>query len=125
VMSDSFFFQAEDGIRDFHVTGVQTCALPIYSDIIGHSDAIRLIRKELDVVAASDLPVLLLGETGVGKEVFANYLHRQSPRASRPMIYVNCAALPENLAESELFGHLKGAFSGATSDRPGRFESAD
>ncbi|QQD21170.1 nitric oxide reductase transcriptional regulator NorR [Venatoribacter cucullus] len=95
------------------------------SDIIGHSDAIRQIRKELDVVAASDLPVLLLGETGVGKEVFANYLHRQSPRASRPMIYVNCAALPENLAESELFGHLKGAFSGATSDRPGRFESAD
>ena len=94
-------------------------------DIIGHSDAIRQIRKELDVVAASDLPVLLLGETGVGKEVFANYLHRQSPRASRPMVYVNCAALPENLAESELFGHLKGAFSGATSDRAGRFESAD
>ena len=95
------------------------------SDIIGHSDAIRSIQHELDVVAVSGLPVLLLGETGVGKEIFASYLHRRSDRASRPMVYINCAALPENLAESELFGHVKGAFSGASSDRPGRFETAD
>ena len=95
------------------------------SEIIGQSEAIRRIRKELDVVAGSDLPALLLGETGVGKEVFANYLHRQSSRAHKPMIYVNCAALPENLAESELFGHVEGAFTGASTDRAGRFESAD
>ncbi|MCA6063725.1 nitric oxide reductase transcriptional regulator NorR [Thalassolituus marinus] len=94
-------------------------------DIIGHSDAIKAIRHELDVVAMSDLPVLLLGETGVGKELFAAYLHRKSDRANRPMVYINCAALPENLAESELFGHVKGAFSGAGADRAGRFESAD
>lgn len=94
-------------------------------DIIGNSPAIRQIKKELEVVAGSDLPVLLLGETGVGKEVFASYTHRHSARASQPMIYINCAALPEQLAESELFGHVKGAFSGATSDRAGRFESAD
>jgi len=81
--------------------------------------------QELTVVANSDLPVLLLGETGVGKELFARHLHRSSARANKPMIYINCAALPESLAESELFGHNKGAFSGAHSERAGRFEAAD
>ena len=79
---------------------------------------------ELHAVSKADLPVLLLGETGVGKELFARELHRHSTRADRPMIYVNCAALPESLAESELFGHSKGAFSGASSERGGRFEAA-
>ena len=79
----------------------------------------------MDVVANSELPVLLLGETGVGKELFARRLHRKSPRHNAPLIHVNCAALPESLAESELFGHVKGAFSGAMSDRPGRFEAAN
>ncbi|OZB35075.1 MAG: nitric oxide reductase transcription regulator, partial [Alishewanella sp. 34-51-39] len=83
------------------------------------------ILQELDVVASSELPVLLLGETGVGKELFARQLHRRSGRADKPMIYVNCAALPESLAESELFGHSKGAFSGALSERAGRFDAAD
>jgi len=68
--------------------------------------------------------VLLLGETGVGKELFARRLHRKSRRRKKPMVHVNCAALPESLAESELFGHVKGAFSGATHDRAGRFEAA-
>lgn len=94
------------------------------SEILGHSDAIQSLLHELDLVADSDLPILLLGETGVGKELFARRLHRHSRRSQRPMIQVNCAALPESLAESELFGHVKGAFSGATSDRPGRFEAA-
>jgi anaerobic nitric oxide reductase transcription regulator len=71
------------------------------------------------------LPVLLLGETGVGKELFARRLHGLSRRRNKPLIQVNCAALPESLAESELFGHVKGAFSGATSDRPGRFDAAN
>ncbi len=93
-------------------------------DILGQSPEITHLIEELKVVADSDLPVLLLGETGVGKELFARHLHRHSAR-SRPLVHVNCAALPESLAESELFGHVKGAFSGASQDRAGRFEAAD
>ncbi|MCC2597672.1 nitric oxide reductase transcriptional regulator NorR [Pusillimonas sp. MFBS29] len=94
------------------------------SEIVGTSDAITQLLHELDVVADSDLPVLLTGETGVGKELFARRLHRRSRRSQQPMVHVNCAALPESLAESELFGHVKGAFSGASSERAGRFEAA-
>ena len=94
-------------------------------DILGQSDAIAQLLHELNVVADSELPVLLLGETGVGKELFAHRLHRLSRRHDKPLIHINCAALPESLAESELFGHVRGAFSGAMSDRPGRFEAAD
>ena len=94
-------------------------------EIIGQSATLLRVLQELDVVAASDLPVLLLGETGVGKELFARRLHRMSTRCAKPMVYVNCAALPESLAESELFGHCKGAFSGALSERAGRFDAAD
>ena len=94
------------------------------TEILGHSEAIQSLLHEIDRVADSDLPILLLGETGVGKDLFARRLHRHSRRSERPMIQVNCAALPESLAESELFGHVKGAFSGATTDRPGRFEAA-
>ncbi|WP_438863299.1 nitric oxide reductase transcriptional regulator NorR [Neptunicella sp.] len=94
-------------------------------ELIGQSKALQQILQELAVVANSDLPVLLLGETGVGKELFARQLHRSSARANKPLVYINCAALPENLAESELFGHNKGAFSGAHNERAGRFEAAD
>ncbi|MEX6504009.1 nitric oxide reductase transcriptional regulator NorR [Pseudomonas zhanjiangensis] len=94
-------------------------------EILGQSAAIRELLAELDVVADSELPVLLLGETGVGKELFARRLHSLSRRRHKPLIQVNCAALPESLAESELFGHVKGAFSGASSDRPGRFDAAN
>ena len=95
------------------------------SDIVGQSEAITHLLHELQVVADSELPVLLLGETGVGKELFAHRLHQLSRRAAKPLVHVNCAALPESLAESELFGHVRGAFSGAVSDRPGRFEAAE
>ncbi|WP_461517051.1 nitric oxide reductase transcriptional regulator NorR [Porticoccus sp.] len=94
-------------------------------EIIGQSQALQGLLHELSVVADSELPVLLLGETGVGKELFARRVHILSRRAAQPMVHVNCAALPESLAESELFGHVKGAFSGAANDRPGRFEAAD
>lgn len=94
-------------------------------DIIGRSSRLMNVMQELAVVAQSDLPVLLLGETGVGKELFARQLHQQSTRSQQPLIYVNCAALPETLAESELFGHTRGAFSGASQERAGRFDSAD
>ena len=94
-------------------------------EIIGQSLVIRQLLDELEVVADSELPVLLTGETGVGKELFARHLHQRSRRRRRPLIQINCAALPESLAESELFGHVKGAFSGASNARAGRFEAAD
>lgn len=102
-----------------------TALLAEEGEILGQSEAIRQLLGELDVVADSELPVLLLGETGVGKELFARRLHSLSRRRNKPLIQVNCAALPESLAESELFGHVKGAFSGATTDRPGRFDAAN
>ncbi|HEX4985737.1 MAG TPA: nitric oxide reductase transcriptional regulator NorR [Burkholderiales bacterium] len=100
-------------------------SLPEGDEIIGQSGAVTRLLHELEVVADSELPVLLLGETGVGKELFARRLHRLSRRRAKPLVHVNCAALPESLAESELFGHVRGAFSGASADRPGRFEAAD
>ena len=93
-------------------------------EIVAHSDAMRRLLDESKVVAQSELTVLLLGETGVGKELLARRLHRLSPRHGQPLVMVNCAALPESLAESELFGHAKGAFSGATTERTGRIEAA-
>jgi Nif-specific regulatory protein len=96
-----------------------------YHTFIGESKA---IREKLEIVlraAKTDSSVLLLGESGVGKELFAEQIHLHSPRSNNPLIRVNCAALPENLLESELFGHVKGAFTGASSDRRGRFELAD
>ncbi|MDE3009491.1 MAG: nitric oxide reductase transcriptional regulator NorR [Pseudomonadota bacterium] len=97
---------------------------PVGDEIIGQSPELRRLLREIEVVARSELPVLLLGETGVGKELFAHRLHRSSARP-KPLVHVNCAALPESLAESELFGHVRGAFSGATTDRAGRFEAGD
>lgn len=94
-------------------------------ELIGRSAAMQELRREIDTVAQSDLAVLILGETGVGKELVAEQLHARSTRAERPLVYVNCAALPETLAESELFGHRKGAFTGADRDRVGKFELAD
>ncbi|ART80738.1 nitric oxide reductase transcriptional regulator NorR [Oceanisphaera avium] len=93
--------------------------------ILGQSEGLKELLRELEVVADSELPVLLTGETGVGKDLFAHRLHQLSRRRSSPLVQVNCAALPESLAESELFGHVKGAFSGAHHARAGRFETAD
>lgn len=91
----------------------------------GRSKAFRQLQSEIALVSGSDLGVLITGETGVGKELVAQAIHAASARAPRPMISINCAALPENLVESELFGHVRGAFSGATRDRPGKFELAN
>jgi transcriptional regulator with GAF, ATPase, and Fis domain len=89
------------------------------------SAVLRHAAERAGIAAESDLPVLLLGETGTGKERFAYLIHRMSPRGSRELVAVNCAAIPESLAESYLFGHFRGAFSGASSDKKGMFESAD
>ncbi|MCF8488753.1 MAG: sigma 54-interacting transcriptional regulator [Rhodospirillum sp.] len=93
--------------------------------LVGRSAAFTLALDLLTKVAVADTTVLFLGETGVGKEVFAQALHRASRRAGRPFVAVNCAAIPENLIEAELFGVEKGAFTGANVSRPGRFERAD
>src|SRR5579883_1542293 len=89
------------------------------------SPAMRQIRTQLPLVAKVDVPVLLLGESGVGKEVIARLIHRLSPRANRPLLKINCAALPTELLESELFGYDPGAFTGAVRPKPGKFELCD
>ncbi len=94
------------------------------NQILGTSEAIQRVRQEVELVARSDFAVLITGETGVGKELVARAVHLNSARAEQPLIYVNCAALPETIVESELFGHLRGAYTGATSDRAGKFEIA-
>jgi transcriptional regulator with GAF, ATPase, and Fis domain len=92
---------------------------------IGESAPMRHVLETLRRVAASAATVCLLGETGTGKEVLARYLHRLSPRAGKPFVAIDCGAIPESLIESELFGHEKGAFTGATSARPGLFREAE
>ena len=98
---------------------------PLPGDVIACGPATRGVFAEVALVAPSEARVLITGESGVGKEVVADLLHRWSPRAAGRLIKVNCAAIPENLLESELFGHEKGAFTGATAQRIGRFEEAD
>lgn len=95
------------------------------SDMVGKSKALLEVRARVEKFAAHDLPVLILGESGTGKELLARQLHRSSARASRPWLAVNCAALPDGLLLSDLFGHRRGAFTGAHADRVGVFESAD
>ncbi|MEZ4446343.1 MAG: nitric oxide reductase transcriptional regulator NorR [Polyangiaceae bacterium] len=94
-------------------------------ELLGTSPAMEALRREVDLVARAGLPVLVTGETGTGKELVAHALHRGSSRSDRPLIYVNCAALPASVAESELFGHVRGAFTGAERHRTGKLELAD
>ena len=94
-------------------------------ELLGQSDAMKYLHFRIRQVAPSDTTVLILGETGTGKELVADAVHALGPRKDRPLVKVNCAALPAALAESELFGHEKGAFTGSTAQRKGRFELAD
>jgi len=94
-------------------------------EIVGRSYAIRALIETIDRVAATDARVLITGENGTGKELVARAMHRQSRRASGPFVEVNCAAIPSELIESELFGHMKGSFTGAVQDRAGKFEQSD
>ena len=104
-----------DEIRSSHSVG----------GIIGESLGLKKVLEQVKLVAAADSSVLVLGESGVGKELIARGIHEQSPRAQRPLVKVNCASIPRELFESEFFGHAKGSFTGATRDRAGRFELAD
>ena len=94
-------------------------------EIIGQSPVIQTLKNEIKLVAASNFSVLILGDTGVGKELVARNIHLHSARKDQPLIHLNCASLPENLAESEFFGHAKGAFTGAQNARQGKFQLAD
>ena len=97
----------------------------MFEDIVGSSEALRKVLRQIAKLASSDSTVLILGETGTGKELIARSIHKRSNRADRAFIGVNCAAIPQSLIASELFGHEKGAFTGATQRRLGRFESAN
>jgi anaerobic nitric oxide reductase transcription regulator len=103
----------------------QSAALSSGGQLLGTSAAVRRLRDEIALVAGSDLAVLITGETGVGKELVARLIHSASPRHDEALIQVNCAALPVSIAESELFGHIAGAFTGAARDRAGKFEVAN
>jgi transcriptional regulator with GAF, ATPase, and Fis domain len=95
-----------------------------YGELIGSGGSMREVFRRIEKVASTDVSVLITGETGSGKEVVAREIHRRSPRAAGPFVAVNCGAIPENLLESELFGHVKGAFTGAVASRIGRFQAA-
>src|ERR1700680_1681892 len=96
-----------------------------FAQVIGNSSSLRRVLKHLETVAPTDSTVLIYGETGTGKELFARAIHDLSPRRSKPFVKLNCAAIPRGLLESELFGHEKGAFTGAIAQRIGRFEVAN
>ena len=93
--------------------------------LLGESEAIRRVIRQAEEVAGTEVTVLIEGESGTGKELVARLIHARSARAQRPFIFVNCAALPEQLLEAELFGHVKGAFTGAVANKQGRFQLAD
>jgi PAS domain S-box-containing protein len=96
-----------------------------FGDIIGESPGLRKVEQQIQLVAPTDAAVLITGETGTGKELVARAVHDHSARKGRPLIKLNCSAVPEGLFESEFFGHVRGAFTGALKDKPGRFELAD
>jgi transcriptional regulator with GAF, ATPase, and Fis domain len=96
-----------------------------FGDLVGQSSPLRHIVSQIDLVAPTEASVLILGETGTGKELVAHEIHRRSARKDKPLVRVNCASIPRDLFESEFFGHVRGSFTGAVKDRAGRFETAD
>lgn len=107
------------------LTPTNTFKPTVKTEIIGLSPSMMQLKKEIDIVAPAEMNILVSGETGTGKELVVKAIHEMSHRADNPLVYLNCAALPESVAESELFGHVKGAFTGAISHRSGKFEMAD
>jgi sigma-54 specific flagellar transcriptional regulator A len=121
----SALHQAEVYTDSHRAISVTQRPVDLFRSLVGSSRAIQKVRKMIDQVAGSDANVLVLGESGTGKEVVARNLHYHSTRRDGPFVPVNCGAIPADLLESELFGHQKGAFTGAISDREGRFEMAE
>ncbi len=121
----SALHQAEVYTNSHRSPGVSDRPVELFRSLVGSSRPIQNVSKMIDQVAGSDANVLILGESGTGKEVVARNLHYHSSRREGPFVPVNCGAIPADLLESELFGHEKGAFTGAISDREGRFEMAE
>jgi transcriptional regulator with GAF, ATPase, and Fis domain len=96
-----------------------------FGEIVGTSPPMQAVFRKIEKIAPTDISVLITGETGTGKELIAREIHTRSPRAGKPFITINCGAIPENLLESELFGHVKGAFTGAIANKQGKFQAAD
>jgi len=96
-----------------------------FGEIVGTSPPMQQVFRKVEKIAATDISVLITGETGTGKELIAREIHNRSPRTGKPFITINCGAIPENLLESELFGHVKGAFTGAVANKLGKFQAAD
>jgi transcriptional regulator with GAF, ATPase, and Fis domain len=96
-----------------------------FGEIVGTSPPMQAVFRKVEKIAPTDISVLITGETGTGKELIAREIHNRSPRAGKPFITINCGAIPENLLESELFGHVKGAFTGAVANKQGKFQAAD
>jgi hypothetical protein len=113
-----------DSLRRENVALREAVTTRHYGDLVGSGPSMREVFRRIEKVAATDISVLVTGETGSGKEVVAREIHRRSPRSAGPFVAVNCGAIPENLLESELFGHAKGAFTGAVAARQGRFQAA-
>src|SRR6201999_1746824 len=109
----------------YHYIAPSDDVTPIIPGIVGRSSALRQILQLVEMVAASDATVLLLGETGTGKELIARAIHERSQRRKQAFVTLNCSAIPSSLFESELFGHERGAFTGASAQRAGRLELAD
>ena len=107
-----------------HQNRILAKALPAMGRIIGNSDAIQAVMRKAEKIAGTDISTLLQGESGTGKEVFARSIHEHSPRKDKPFVAINCASIPENLLESELFGYEKGAFTGANKTTLGKIETA-
>jgi transcriptional regulator with GAF, ATPase, and Fis domain len=113
-----------DSLRRENVALREAVTTKRYGDLVGSGASMREVFRRIEKVAATDISVLITGETGTGKEVVARELHRRSARAGGPFVAVNCGAIPESLLESELFGHARGAFTGAVAARMGRFQAA-
>jgi formate hydrogenlyase transcriptional activator len=125
-MASAYTLRTNDvSAASFSLAGLAQSRKNVADEIVGESPGLNSVLQQVNLVAPTDSTVLILGETGTGKELIARAIHRLSNRASRPFIRVNCAAIPASLIASELFGHEKGAFTGAVQRRQGRFEAAN
>jgi DNA-binding NtrC family response regulator len=123
-------FEEIEGLKsqlELHNTYLQEAVVEAkaFGDLVGQGSVLRNIVRQVDVVAPTEASVLILGETGTGKELVAHEIHRRSERKDKPLVRVNCASIPRELFESEFFGHVRGSFTGAVKDRAGRFETAE